>query len=94
MKLLVNGPESSARKLYEARPYYLSVGDKVTSRFYQDQSTVVRTLTRLEASPATGSGVRAWSDGGDTCPTCGHKSYSIEGVDGSWFEPVKKDQDA
>jgi hypothetical protein len=92
-KVLVNGPGCSSSTFGYKETYYLAVGDKVTSRFHKEQSSLVRTITHIEAHPGYGSGACASADGGEPCPTCGRDETPILSVDASWFIPVFSGED-
>lgn len=68
----------------------ISVGDLVTSEFYDHDAHVKRTVTRVEHDVSTETTVRIWADDGGVCPCCNRPlSKSIDGVDGAWFIPVQ-----
>lgn len=72
------------------KPHKLKIGDKITSEFYKNKKTVIRTITFIEKDSGTGSGYRASADGGEECKCCKHiPSKNIERVDAAWFIPIK-----
>ena len=68
----------------------LSVGDSVTTTFYEDEKGVVRKITSVEKDFLCGSGYRASADEGVMCKCCGNlPAVAVEGVDAAWFKPVE-----
>lgn len=71
-------------------PKLLTVGMKVTSDYHESEHTVIRTLTSLIIDKSYGSGVKASSDGGETCSCCGKTlGTPIENLDSAWFLELK-----
>lgn len=70
----------------------LSVGMKVRTKFHSHESSIIRTLTDLclVYTREFGSGAWASTDGGEPCPTCGHRGTPITRVDSAWFVPVEE----
>ena len=65
------------------------VGSIVRSEFYENDSHVLRVITKIEENAGTESGRRIWASAGEVCACC-HRSFSkpIDGVDGAWFLPA------
>ena len=65
------------------------VGSIVRSEFYENDSHVLRVITKIEENADTGSGRRIWASDGELCSCCKRPlSKPINGVDGSWFLPA------
>lgn len=64
------------------------VGSKVTTCFYIEEKSIVRTITGIKKTTGSESGVRIKADGGVGCCTCGRGGASIPWIDGAWFLPA------
>ncbi len=69
----------------------LKVGDKVVTKFRQDEETIVRRITSVREMKGFESGYCASADGGEPCPTCARPfAEPIHSVDSGWFVRVPK----
>ena len=67
---------------------FFKVGSVVRSEYYENDSYVLRVITKIEEAD-TGSGRRIWADAGEICYCCKRPlSKPIDGVDGAWFLPA------
>lgn len=65
------------------------IGDKVTTKYYSEQSNIIRTVLRVTKSKAFGSGYGLTVDGGKACKCCGLRpGDSIKNIDSSWFKKI------
>ena len=64
------------------------VGSIVRSEYYENDSHVLRVITKIEEAD-TESGRRIWASAGEVCCCCNRAfSKPIDGVDGEWFLPA------
>lgn len=63
-----------------------SVGDKVTTTYFEDESRIVRTVTMVSADDSFETGYGVLADQGDPCPCCGRAWSAVPLVASSWFE--------
>ena len=66
-----------------------AVGDKVTTKFYPNEESVIRTVTCVQQYDKCESGWDTSVDGGEPCPTCGRPGNPIGNVDSGWFKKIK-----
>jgi hypothetical protein len=65
-----------------------TVGDLVTSEFFEGDRDVIREILRIEKDCDTESTVRIWASDGGLCECCSKfRSRPISGVDGAWMLP-------
>lgn len=72
------------------------VGDKVTTDYYDQQKSLIRTVVAVTKYSGCKSGWAVYADGGEPCQSCGHvKGSAIKGshglgVDSGWFKKVEQ----
>lgn len=68
----------------------LKVGDKVRTKFYSDEKSIIRKVTAKERNRKCRSGWSVSADGGEPCVTCGRSAgKTINNIDAGWFVPVE-----
>ena len=61
------------------------IGDFVTTPFHQNDTFVVRRITKIEWTGASQTGWIADADGGELCPRCRRGANSVRHLDANWF---------
>lgn len=68
-------------------------GDRVVTKFYRDESDIIRRVESCVQDRACGSGWRVVADAGEPCPCCGRRAgRPVCSVDSAWFEKVTGDE--